>query len=576
MAKQSGKISLFLSTLALFILILGATCLSFFFAQHAQAAIDDTGIDTDETISTNPKSREVTVTATVPDNTPPTAPILIHPANGELLSSGYITFIWEPSTDDSGISHYYFYLDGNTPFGSLPTTNQETAEYNYFITDNGTRYNLTFKQAIPDGLHTWKVRAFDNTGQNTDSATWSFTIDSAPPSLVVNQIGEKTVAIWAQDSSTVPTSPITIFSNPPILAGITEAGATVTISVSIPGQPVVQMTTTANSTGGFSFTLPLLPINVTITVQVVAVDAIGNRSVIDGIPIMVIRRVIPLPSPLPPFPIIPPEEIREVIKEIIKEKVQPFVPEPIVDIVDTVSPFSNSLIGLLIPLLRLIAVLWLTGAALWNISLRILMRALHRIGLLPNWFLPPVPVETKGIVFDSATQKRIPYALVNILRIFESSQAIVEQDITDEYGEYNTIRVSAQNAYTLLPQRQRYIFSAADAARLFSDHAEVYIGQRISTELCDALRGKENAEKGLECGDGKLLIHFAVPMERPEEEGRLERTAVTVAKLPNSGLTLATLVMAVIAFFSPAPWNIAVFITYAVALTRRGFRNTEK
>lgn len=134
------------------------------FLTHASpqvfAGIDDTGVDTasGETLTTNPKTRTTSVTASVRDIIPPTVPILVTPDNSSSTSTNMITFTWKSSSDDHGMNRYTFYLDGSVLFNDIPPT-AKISPFKYDYSEKDGVSTLVMKYAFADGAHTWKVRA---------------------------------------------------------------------------------------------------------------------------------------------------------------------------------------------------------------------------------------------------------------------------------------------------------------------------------------------------------------------------------------------------------------------------------
>jgi hypothetical protein len=544
----------------------------------ARAGIDDTGIDTanGETATTSPKTRTVNVTATVPNNNPPSVPILISPDNGSKSSTTIVTFIWHSSTDDFAMGKYQLFVDGSLLFDDLPPDAvKNTAQYSYKEI-NGIA-TLALKYALAEGDHTWKVRAYDNDNNRIDSATWSFTIDSTAPILTITGVGEVETSISAQDVNTIPVDPIEIYDSSPTISGYTESSATMQLSYVIPagfsGAGTHILYVTAYTTGLYQFNLPVLPPSAVIRFQILSRDSVGNSTIIDNVPFMIKRRIIYVPGiltpPLPPeIPIIPVEEVRQEIVNIVR----PYVPEPVVDIVDTVTPYANSALGFAIPLARLFAALWLIGIPVWNISVRTLLRTAHSVGLWPFFWLPPIPHHAQGIVFDLETQKPIAFALISIMRMDPNGPVVIDQRVSNRYGTYETVRLPATGSYILVPKHRDYLFDREAALKRFSTAHEVYTGNPISKDVCAIGDHGLNAidDGGIECVDNQILAHLYIPMVQ-QKHSKSEALANTTAKLPDNGLGISTAVMAVIAFFSPTPWNIAVLILYAISLTRRVF-----
>ncbi|MEK7458461.1 MAG: hypothetical protein AAB612_03210, partial [Patescibacteria group bacterium] len=309
------------------------------FVPQVFAGISDTGVDTanGETLTTNPKTRTTSVTASVRDTIPPTVPILVAPDNGSSTSNNTITFTWKSSSDDHGMNRYLLYVDGNLLFDTItPPAKILPLKYNYSETDAVS--TLVMLYSFADGAHTWKVRAYDNNENYADSATWSFTIDTSAPILLISNVGEIATSISAQDASTIPVDPLVLYTNSPMISGKTEASAQVTLSYLVSNNAAVILSTTADSLGNYSFTLPSLPLKVVISFQVVAKDDVGNTTMIDHVRFKIIRKTISFPSPIkeiiPEVPIVPLEEIRQEILKYLRA----YIPEPIAKIVDIASP----------------------------------------------------------------------------------------------------------------------------------------------------------------------------------------------------------------------------------------------
>ncbi|HZZ98717.1 MAG TPA: Ig-like domain-containing protein, partial [Candidatus Saccharimonadia bacterium] len=378
------------------------------------AGIGDTGVLDTETLSTNPKPRTGKITASVVDNQPPSVPILVSPENNALLSTNIFPFVWKESTDDRGVVKYQLYLDGNLLFDNISTSNSSTADYTH--TSSGGVSSLTPKHALADGLHTWKIVAYDQVGNNASSTTWSFTIDTTAPVIVIKMIGDLVVSISSQDTSTIPTHPLILYANNPVISGTTEANAKVQLSFTPPGGSLTTLNTVAAANGSFSFTMPTLPRNVVILLTFVAQDAAGNTSTIDQVPIEIKTKTIIVPPPfneiIPPIPVPQPAEIIQPVQQIIEKVIPPVV-------ADTVSPIANSLIGLLIPLLRLAIALHFTGVGITLITVQLLRKAARALYLLP-------PQERMGLVYDVETHKGVPYALVKIFPVKDEDHLHVE------------------------------------------------------------------------------------------------------------------------------------------------------
>ena len=554
-------------------------------APQVFAGISDTGVDTagGETLTTNPKKRTTSVTASVRDSISPSVPILVTPDNGSSTSTNTITFTWKSSSDDYGINRYLFYFDGDLLFDTI-TPPAKILPLKYDYSEKDAVSTLVMKYAFADGSHTWKVRAYDNNENYADSATWSFTIDTSAPILLISNVGEVATSISAQDVGTIPTDPLVLYVNSPTISGKTEAGAGVVSSYLVSRNEIITLSTTADSLGNYSFTLPLLPLKVVITFQVVAQDGVGNTTIIDNVRFKIIRKTIPVPGPIkeiiPEIPIVPLEEIRQKILTFLKS----YIPEPIVEIVDVVSPLTNSALGLAIPLARLLAALWLIGAPIWNWSLRTVLQTAHAVGMWPSvglspFWLPPVPHHAQGIVFDLDTQKPVPFALITALRLDPEGPSPVEQCVSNKDGTYETLRFPSTGSYVLVPTHRDYAFDPSTVVKRFSGMQEVYKGETISKESCSLQPPKkvdakfdanplENTDEGIECTQKSIFAHLYIPMVHLKRSVQ-ERLALSTAVLPDNGLAFSTAMMAVIAFLSPSPWNIGFLVLYSFAMVRR-------
>ncbi len=115
---------------------------------------------------TNP----IWVEVTPGDTTPPSTPSLLSPSNGYKTTDPRPAFDWTDSADDSGIAGYNIEITGPTPISQFVTAS-----------------SFTHSSDLADGSYTWRVQAWDNVGnQGSWTTSWSFTVDTAPPSVTLN------------------------------------------------------------------------------------------------------------------------------------------------------------------------------------------------------------------------------------------------------------------------------------------------------------------------------------------------------------------------------------------------------
>lgn len=266
----------------------------------------------------NPDTGSTPVTATVPAPTPtpspspspspvtpdtPAPPILISPSNNAIINSNSPTFIFESSTDEGGIHKYEFWLNGIFDHELLHT--------------GSNTHSTTASSALTEGLHTWKVKAVNNSGYGTDSATFSFTVDTTPPIILITGIAENQVSLSSQDPSTIPANySVSTTDITPTISGSSEANAVLVFSLS-GSVASYTLTTTANSSASFSLTPNFQLASDTYTVSVTSSDQASNSSSLPSFTLIIIPQAaktpsitIPLPSPfkditIPGLPIIP-------------------------------------------------------------------------------------------------------------------------------------------------------------------------------------------------------------------------------------------------------------------------------
>lgn len=248
------------------------------------------GIGPGEDFGTNPKDRENTVTATVPDIIAPSIPILVSPTNNSSVNTAKPPFVWQGSTDNVGVDHYVLYLDGSIYIDDIPITATDTSSYT--LTVSGNEYTLTPKNNINNGTHTWKVQAVDAAENIRDSATWSFTIDTQAPTLVITQIGEESTSISSQDSSTLPDPYLEIDENEPTIAGTTEANTSIQLTLIIPSQSNQVYNFDSNGSGNWSVDFPILPREQVLTMNFIVTDDVGNVTVLNDVKFLIKQQFI--------------------------------------------------------------------------------------------------------------------------------------------------------------------------------------------------------------------------------------------------------------------------------------------
>lgn len=380
-----------------------------------------------------PKDRGTSITTIVPDIIAPSQPALIAPLNSSSHASSP-TFIWTASTDNVGVVEYVFILDGQV-FQTLPTIAQVTQDYVLEYDAITEQYSVIFLKTIPDGNHSWNVVAKDLAGNATSSVIWGFLLDTTPPIFVVETIDSILVNISAQDSSTVPNQAIQLRFNEPEIKGFGEINSGIELKVYREKNKqdlFGTYTGTIDGNGRFSLKTGVIPRGVTLYLNFVITDALGWKSYINDVPIILPETQVVELTPEITIPILPPQEaielvrwefqlfvyssfiqpiaeVVEEIKEVVTEPIKPIIkpieelmPEllesvvleatPIRDsryntIVDTTPKPTNwwgllALVGILaLPVTKLMILSWRNRK---NLTLSLFFSAFHVVGLAPK------------------------------------------------------------------------------------------------------------------------------------------------------------------------------------------------
>lgn len=551
---------------------------------------------------------KVTLTVVNPDETNPTTPILISPANNSYVTTGKPTFVWEKSTDAFGIGKYQFYLNGSLVYDNLPTGDTETSNYIYTYDTVNEEYRLELKNSLSDGTYTWKVRVYDTNGNFADSATWTFTIDTLAPTFVITDIGEVSTTISAQDPGTIPATPIELENNEPLLVANGEANSTVQLTVTIPGDPTQSYTTTINPDGSWSLQLGVFERGDIISMDFIITDQAGLVSVISGVEFYIKEIIIvippvspsptptpsispspspsptpgvtpspeaspiptpsisPSPSPSPTLPIIkievtPPreaalnliQEIGEVIPEPIKALIK-IIPEEVVKTVEDLAPVSAAIVATALPTASAFAMASQFGG---NFSLQLLIKLLQSLGLIPVG-------KPQGIVFNSKTYDPVPFALLTIQSEQSNSVQTTETVVTDVHGVYRGIKLSP-GMYHISVSHQDYIFPTTKPRPPYVQFKDYYMGEVFKVE--------SEKQKQL----------FLIPVDAKESETttksfktRFKIFLSRVGRLTQKLTVPLFFISGLLALIFPSLWNNAIFGLYALMVLQKFVKSLKR
>ncbi len=257
---------------------------------------------------TNPQSSdEIVSSATIPDSTV-SIPHLRSPSNGSYTTnSTSLPFSWQRSTCDTGIDHYTVYRDDIIVADGITHADiQATSVYTASV-DSGYVY-LTFKTALSEGTHTWKVIAIGSEGNTASSETWTFTVDTTIPDIILKSVDKDTMYWATHDPATIPPwdqRQLIVTTSDPLISGKVEANSNIKFSLSN-GQTV----TVFEADGNWEHRFRNLEKNITYSVFVTATDTAGNSNSFPEFTITYLQgqALKVIPTPAPSIPTSPPSE----------------------------------------------------------------------------------------------------------------------------------------------------------------------------------------------------------------------------------------------------------------------------
>lgn len=464
---------------------------------------------------------EVNVSATIPDTIPPSVPILIEPSDGSLLGDSTPSFKWYESTDNMGLSHYAFYLNGGVYYNNLPLTNLETSLFTLNYDSLNGIYTLTPKNSLSDNSYTWKIVAVDYADLSSSSDTWDFRIDTLAPNFTLTKIGDTSVSISA--GSVVSSTPVIIFkndatANEPILIATGEANSSIKLTVIVPGDIDKVYTTNTDSNGYYELKLGILPRDTDIRLDFIITDQIGHVSVLEKVYFRIQLQYWPTSSPtttpttspssepsltpspsvslsikpsgsltpsptvtptlsLAPsgiIPIIPPKEIiHEAGDELIE-----LLPEPTANVVRDFlnssfwKTLSSFLALLFLLLFYLFAFLLFLSKFIGNFSLTLL----KRIFLL---LFPPLYKAKKNLVFEYRDTLASPLVEVELL---DQDEQIIDVVITNLQGNFDDLSYPSDKNWKLKVKDSNFYYPIGDEKPKQLEFWHFYQGQVFNAD----------------------------------------------------------------------------------------------
>ncbi len=214
---------------------------------------------------------------------------------------------------------------------------------------------------------------------------------------------------------------------------------------------------------------------------------------------------------------------------------------------------SSSVVGLLGPVMSVLASLLAMLRTLGQDSLaRIFARLLQTIGLLPRG-------KPQGIVFDTTTYRGVPFAIIEIYKVFgpgNSKSEFVEKLITDKDGTYSGINLPRGN-YKFVVKAKGYRFPTVKQRTQYMRLQDFYKGEIVSVT---------------ETKDKEFL---SIPVDRISKDAVKESIFskihfnIIMFMRRFSFITTALFIFsALLLFANPTPLNWAFFIIYLLMQTK--------
>lgn len=478
---------LFYSIVFLLILSISSILLASNFPSF-QASAQEGGVAPGETLTTNPKTRSVGVSATVADLSPPDTPILIRPENNSTISTNKPTFVWRAVEDTFGIDHYKLTVDGETLFDDIPTYEVDTNLYTLTYDEDREYYYLTIKNSLAEGNHTWKITVTDDNGNSSSSVTWNFTIDSQAPYILVTAVGSTAVSISSQDVSTIPVIPVNITETSPTLVGTGEANAIVDLVLSFSdGRASQAYTFTIDENGNWQHTLTNLPLDIIMYLSFTVTDAVGNISILENIPLIIPSTTVTAPTE-PTFPTVDFPELPSIALPDITQPLPLPLPPPLVDFTNgflsKIRPITSfSLIDNLFVLLMLLSIL-LTRLVFIVLPLKSAVSWMAlKSALKILFFFPFLTKQKRGVVFEHELGEVIPYAPIILTRHFKTHTKQEAIFFSDSKGLIYSI--PDEGTFSWSVDQPGHLFPTALPRPSTISLLELYKGETVSIQTTD-------------------------------------------------------------------------------------------
>jgi len=568
--KQNGIYSPLIVVVVKTLFLVGLLSLLIGSFSQVRAANDNGNVIDGENLQTNPKIRQVEVTAIMPDVLPPSTPVLISPENHSLLNQNQITFSWYGSTDNVGMDHYQIWFNGKLYLDNIPLISTGTTAYTLTVDPLSGIYYLTLHPPLADGAYTWKIVAVDTSDNTSSSAIWDFILDTQAPIFIINKVDTTATSISAYDPHSIPTKPIKIVNPDPWIDGVGEVDSQVVLTLIDGNQVIATYRFMIDNKGHWQVNLNnVLPRDKVVFMNFIITDKVGNVSLLQNVPIIYPTKYIEIKVPAviappanqsptktkPPslkVPLYSPGEIKLKISKAIER----FLP-PGAKIFFTNALNQAGLISYQYPLTNWLALILL--ATPFITSLFWLLGKTRAVFNLANWqavfwALEMTKNKPGGIVITYPQLKPLKRALVKVIRIKDqdlNQQEVITKFLTNSKGVFPLIKInqSAKYRYYLDINHHQVGFPSLSQASPWLQFTDWYQQQLLTVT------------------ESQSLPILTIPVDSHEDNHSwLVDLWYKLAKLTGKLVGPHLLLIGLVTFFFSSPVNLVAFAFYLIKL----------
>lgn len=514
--------------------------------------------------------RETTITAVVADHIPPSTPILISPEDDSKLDSGLVEFVWQGSTDNWLMGHYQLVINDEIFFDTIPLTNTSNSDYDLTY-DSGTGYyTLTIKDDLGDGNYEWSITAVDYHGNETSSVTWKFSIDTKAPDFTITTIEDQEFEISTNDAQSVPTDPIVLQENEPILSGTGEANSIVHLTINYLDGTQEEITFTIGGDGTWSITLGILPRDEKILLNFLITDTFGNVSILSDVPLILYSPTVTIPVPpiIDDLPFTPIPDDDSSITIPILPPIE-YLPPPLRDLPVRFEKFVTSVateiredaITTLMKLLNFVLLLLLLALPLLKLGLLSYWYRYYLSGQLFKQFLWLIgwwhEQKPQGIVVNRSDQTAVDYSLVLVSGKSSDYKNSTSSFITNQYGIFPDFKLP-EGEYRISIHHPQYFFPTLEKRPEHLDWNSFYTGASFGVK------------------NGVTLPPLVLPVEPLEKQLLAWPQEARRAILRAPAVSVILMFISIgISLFVPSFINLVTLAIYSVLFVRKRLRHIQ-